>query len=43
MPATSPDITLVEVLPVMAPGLIVQLPEGNPVSSTLPVDDEQLV
>lgn len=31
-------IILVVVFPVIAPGFIVQFPEGNPVNSTFPVD-----
>ena len=31
------------VLPVILPGLIVQLPEGNPFNTTLPVAEAQLV
>ena len=41
VPAASPDIVLLAPDPAIAPGLIVQLPAGKPVSTTLPVDEEQ--
>lgn len=41
-PAERPEIVLLEPEPVIAPGSIVQLPEGNPVSVTLPVAVEQV-
>ena len=43
MPAARPLIVLLVPLPVILPGLIVQLPEGRPPSTTLPVDDAQVV
>ena len=33
---------MLAVFPAIAPGLIVQLPAGNPLSTTLPVDNEQV-
>ena len=36
-PAGNPDMVLLAVEPVMAPGLIVQLPDGRPLNTTLPV------
>lgn len=39
VPAGSPDIVVVAVLPLIAPGSIVQLPAGRPESTTLPVAD----
>jgi hypothetical protein len=36
--AVKPDIVLLVVDPAIPPGLIVQLPEGNPLNTTLPVD-----
>jgi hypothetical protein len=35
--AAKPDIVILDVLPDMVPGLIVQLPAGRPLSTTLPV------
>jgi hypothetical protein len=40
--AAKPDIVLVVVLPEIEPGLIVQLPDGNPLSTTLPVGTAQV-
>jgi hypothetical protein len=37
VPATNPEIVVLTVLPAIAPGLMVQLPAGNPLSTTLPV------
>lgn len=37
VPGTSPDIVVLDPLPVIDPGLIVQVPDGKPVSTTLPV------
>ena len=37
MPGVNPDNVLLAVLPVIAPGLMVQLPAGKPLSITLPV------
>ena len=37
VPVVRPDIVVVAVIPVRFPGLIVQLPEGNPLNKTLPV------
>ena len=37
MPAASPLIVVVAVLPVIPPGFIVQLPAGNPFNTTDPV------
>ena len=36
MPATSPDIVLLVVEPIIDPGFIVQFPDGNPLNTTLP-------
>jgi len=36
------DIVVVAVLPLIAPGLIVQFPAGNPLSCTLPVATAQV-
>src|SRR5262245_10317061 len=38
VPVARPLIVVVPVLPEIAPGLIVQLPEGTPFSTTEPVD-----
>ena len=37
MPAVKPDIVVLAVEPVIAPGLMVQFPDGNPLNTTLPV------
>ena len=42
MPVAKPEIVVLNVEPAMAPGLRVQLPAGNPLNSTLPVDTEQV-
>jgi hypothetical protein len=42
VPAASPDTVVLEPVPAIAPGLIVQLPEGRPLSTTLPVDKKQV-
>ena len=42
MPASKPEIVVLAVLPVIPPGLIVQLPEGKPFRATLPVDNTQV-
>ena len=41
-PAVKPDIEVLEPDPVIAPGLIVQLPEGKPFNTTLPVGTPQV-
>jgi hypothetical protein len=41
VPAAKPNMVLLAPDPDIAPGLIVQLPAGKPVSITLPVADEQ--
>ena len=41
VPAASPETVLLAPVPAIAPGLIVQFPDGRPVRTTLPVDDEQ--
>jgi hypothetical protein len=43
VPATSPDTVVLEPVPAMAPGLIVQFPAGRPLSTTLPVAEAQVV
>lgn len=42
VPAASPDMVVVAVLPVIAPGLMVQFPEGRPERATLPVGVAQV-
>ena len=42
VPAVKPDIVVLAVEPVMAPGLIVQFPAGKPLNTTLPVAVEQV-
>ena len=42
VPAASPEIVVLTVLPAMAPGLMVQLPAGKPVNITLPVARAQV-
>lgn len=42
VPAERPEMVLLEPEPVIAPGSIVQLPEGRPVKVTLPVAVEQV-
>lgn len=39
MPADIPDIVLLVPTPVIAPGLMVQLPAGKSFKTTLPVDN----
>ena len=36
------DIVVLVVDPAIPPGLMVQLPDGNPLNATLPVDDAQV-
>lgn len=43
VPTARPEIVVLAVDPAILPGLIVQLPEGNPLNSTLPVAAEQEV
>ena len=42
MPAASAGIVVLAVNPAMLPGLRIQFPEGNPLSTTLPVDTAQI-
>jgi len=42
VPAARPDMVVLAPVPAIAPGLIVQLPVGNPLNSTLPVEIEQV-
>jgi hypothetical protein len=42
VPAFIPDIVLLEPVPVIAPGLIVQFPAGSPFKTTLPVATAQV-
>ena len=35
-------MVVLEVFPVIAPGLMVQLPDGKPLNTTLPVDTAQV-
>ena len=42
MPGVNAEIVLLAVLPAKAPGLIVQLPDGNPFRTTLPVVNVQV-
>ena len=42
VPATNPDIVVFVVEPEIFPGLIVQLPVGNPLNTTLPVATAQV-
>ena len=35
-------MVVLAVFPVIAPGLMVQLPDGKPLNTTLPVDTEQV-
>ena len=42
VPATKPEMVVLDVFPVIPPGLIVQLPDGNPVKITLPVANAQV-
>ena len=43
VPAASPDIVILDPVPAMAPGLMVQFPVGKLLSSTLPVEMAQVV
>ena len=40
--APKPDIVVLEPDPTIPPGLIVQLPEGKPLNTTLPVANPQV-
>jgi uncharacterized protein YbjT (DUF2867 family) len=42
VPAANPETVLLAPVPAIAPGFIVQVPVGNPVSITLPVATEQV-
>ena len=42
VPVVRLEMVVLVVFPVMPPGLIVQLPDGNPLSNTLPVEDKQV-
>jgi hypothetical protein len=42
VPVISPDKVVLEVDPAMPPGLIIQLPEGSPLKTTLPVATTQV-
>lgn len=42
VPVASPEMVVLGPVPVTAPGLIVQLPVGNPVNTTLPVAKAQV-
>jgi len=42
VPAASPEIVVLLPLPAMLPGLMVQLPDGNPFKTTLPVARAQV-
>jgi len=42
MPVASPEMVVLEVFPFIAPGLIVQFPEGKPFKTTLPVASEHV-
>ena len=42
VPVVRLEMVVLVVFPVMPPGLIVQLPDGNPLSNTLPVDVKQV-
>jgi hypothetical protein len=42
VPVAKSDIVVVAPVPVIAPGLIVQLPAGNPLRTTLPVARAQV-
>jgi hypothetical protein len=42
VPGTSPERVVLEVEPIIPPGLIVQVPDGRPLSTTLPVPDKQV-
>ena len=40
--AAKPEMVLLVVFPAIEPGLIVQLPDGNPLKTTLPVANPQV-
>lgn len=42
VPATRPEIVVLSPVPAIAPGLIVQFPDGNPLKITLPVATAQV-
>ena len=42
VPATRPDIVVLKPVPAIAPGLMVQLPAGKPLNTTLPVATAQV-
>jgi len=42
VPGVNPVRVLVSVDPDILPGLMIQLPEGNPLNTTLPVEVEQV-
>ena len=42
MPVGKPEIVVVAPVPETAPGLIVHVPAGKPLSTTLPVDKAQV-
>lgn len=42
VPANSPDIVVLEVFPVINPGLMVQFPAGKPLNTTLPVETKHV-
>jgi hypothetical protein len=42
VPVASPEIVVLAVDPAMPPGFRVQLPEGNPLNTTLPVATAQV-
>jgi hypothetical protein len=42
VPVASPEIVVLAVDPAMPPGFMVQLPEGNPLNTTLPVATAQV-
>lgn len=42
VPADKPDIVVLRPVPAIDPGLIVQLPDGKPLNTTLPVATEQV-
>ena len=42
VPATRPDIVVLKPVPAIAPGLIIQLPAGKTLNTTLPVATAQV-
>jgi len=42
VPAARPDIVVLKPVPAIAPGLMVQLPAGRPLNTTLPVATAQV-